>query len=320
MTVADCLKTNIIAILKDARLAPSVHNTQPWKVSLNTNHLHVSIDQQYQLEDGDPTGRQTIISLGIFCEAVLISAQGYGLKATSVTNDTKSATISFSSCTPAAHSHLKHLRNRSTDRSIYRKGVIASDKLAEISQISPEAGVSIHVSSDEHMVRTTARLTSRGIGVALSSPNFRRELANYLVGYGSNKKRGISVKSLYIPWIFGVIEPMSLKLGIGMKKEAALEYKRWESASAVIYLTATGDMPRNWFAVGRTYLRVSLVVEELKLSQATSAALVEASTYHEDIADLLDSKERLQGVIRIGHGQKHRYKSPRVEPSKLLAT
>jgi hypothetical protein len=75
----------------------------------------------------------------------------------------------------------------------------------------------------------------------------------------------------------------------------------------------------DWFEAGQTYLRASLELERLGFSQATSAAPVEAATFHEDIESLLKTNQRLQAVIRIGKGAAKRRYSPRV-PAKELIT
>jgi hypothetical protein len=77
---------------------------------------------------------------------------------------------------------------------------------------------------------------------------------------------------------------------------------------------------KDWFEVGRSYLRASLEIEKAGLSQATSAAIVEASNFHEDVEQILGSNLRIQAIIRIGKGRKIRYRSPRVSARELLAT
>ncbi len=111
-----------------------------------------------------------------------------------------------------------------------------------------------------------------------------------------------------------------MKLGIGIRSEVNLERKRWESASGIILITTVGDMPKYWFEAGRAYLQAALKVEQLGLSQATSAATVEASNYHEDVEKLVDTNQRLQSVIRIGKGVQNRNHSPRVTVEELLTS
>ena len=71
-------------IIEIARFAPSVHNTQPWRVSADADTIKVLLDPKHVLSDGDPTGRETIIGLGIFCEALRMAAGKFGLTVSSM--------------------------------------------------------------------------------------------------------------------------------------------------------------------------------------------------------------------------------------------
>jgi hypothetical protein len=62
-----------------ATLAPSVHNTQPWRFVLTEDALQVRADFDRQLHVLDPTGRQLLISCGcaVFNARVSLAATGY---------------------------------------------------------------------------------------------------------------------------------------------------------------------------------------------------------------------------------------------------
>src|ERR1700754_1068509 len=87
------LEQKINDILEIARFAPSVHNTQPWKVRVNGWQLLIELDPEHALDDGDPTGRETVISLGIFCQATIMAAEHLGFKLADVNFNSDTATI-----------------------------------------------------------------------------------------------------------------------------------------------------------------------------------------------------------------------------------
>lgn len=316
------LHEHITEILELARLAPSVHNTQAQKVKLTEYGLEISVDQQFTLKDGDPTGRQNIISLGIFVEAIVIAAasKGFKLKNIVYSNEQVKLTIDKTIHRPADNGNIRALRQRATDRSVYRKTSISADTIKSILGAYKSPGIKIWLLDKEDQIAQIAQLTRNGIRLALTNPDFRKELSQYLREPWSKKKRGISLKSLYIPMLVAIFEPIAMRLGLGLNQEAKLEKRRWLSSSAIVLITAVGDMPDDWFEVGRAYMRVCLAIEKAGLSQATSAATVEASTFHEDVEQLLGTNQRLQAVIRIGAGSKKRQHSPRVDVATLLAT
>jgi len=324
MELAQVLAEKINDIVALAGYAPSVHNTQSWRVKTRGNKIFVRVDPRYRLVDGDPTGRQTIISLGIFSEALKIAAMVNGLHASKLTFDGEEVEIHICKSGDSDNSERSHtiaaLKSRVTDRSIYRPIEISKSTRGQIIDAAKEITAKIWLLTDKNDVYKIAEYTSKGIGLALSNPNFRHELSTYLVVPWSKKRRGISTSSLYIPKILAVCEPLFMRLGIGLKQEVNLERRRWLSSSGIVLITTPGDMPDHWFEAGRAYLKVALKIEKLGLSQATSAAMVEASNYHEDVEAMLKTTQRLQGVIRIGQGSRHRVHSPRVSTKELITS
>ena len=62
-----------------ALLAPSVHNTQPWRFVLAADRLDIHADRSRRLPVLDPSGRQLIISCGcaLFNARVALASRGY---------------------------------------------------------------------------------------------------------------------------------------------------------------------------------------------------------------------------------------------------
>jgi len=65
-----------------ARLAPSVHNTQPWTLVLGDGHLALRADRSRQLTTLDPHGRELVLSAGaaLFNARVALSARGWAVQ------------------------------------------------------------------------------------------------------------------------------------------------------------------------------------------------------------------------------------------------
>ncbi len=62
-----------------ATLAPSVHNTQPWRFVIGHDALEIHADRSRRLRVLDPTGRQLLVSCGcaLFNARVALAAAGY---------------------------------------------------------------------------------------------------------------------------------------------------------------------------------------------------------------------------------------------------
>lgn len=315
------LTDNITNIISIARLAPSVHNSQPWQVRLKNDALLISPEPGRRLAQGDPTGRQTFISLGIFTEACVIALEYYGFKTKGikVSKETIEITTSQGTAGMANDNLVKSLKTRFTDRSIYRKVEITSQQTDKITSSWQSEGVKLSVSTDTEIIDRCASLTAQGLLLALSSPGFRKELTDYLVP-SQKTEYGIPLSTLQTGKLQTAVTKQLIASGLSRKHEAETERKRWQSAGALVFVLADGDSIEYWVESGRAYLRASLAIEELGLSQATSAAIVEAMDLHEDIEKMLGTNQRIQCLLRIGRGQSKPKYSGRLSAESLIIT
>ena len=68
-------------LLETARYAPSPHNVQPWRLRVLSNHTaDLFIEKHRTLPKEDPSGSFIILSMGIFIEALSITAENSSLK------------------------------------------------------------------------------------------------------------------------------------------------------------------------------------------------------------------------------------------------
>lgn len=316
-------KHKIQKILEASLLSPSVHNTQAWSVNIKSSNIVVSIDKRYVLGDGDPTKRQSYIGLGIFCEMIKLIAIDYEINAILHKIDSQNVEISFHESVTKRNtikSATKLISTRATDRSIYKPVLLAKQQVTKLENSNSGLQTKVHIITESEQIQTVANLTSQGIELAMSNPDFRKELSHFLLLPWSKRKRGISLNSLYIPKLVAYLEPIAMRLGLGLSLEVNLERKRWESASAVIAITAPGDLEKYWFDVGRNYARLTLAIEDIGLSQATSGAIVEASNYHEDVESILGTNQRILSMIRVGKGKTKRNYSPRVSLGDIISS
>src|SRR5579875_1051440 len=74
--------TNVVTALRRAAVratyAPSVHNTQPWRLQLTGDRLNVYADRSRQLPVLDPSSRQLLISCGCAVMNARVSLAGGG--------------------------------------------------------------------------------------------------------------------------------------------------------------------------------------------------------------------------------------------------
>jgi hypothetical protein len=321
----DILFKSIIDIVSIARLAPSVHNGQPWRVKYKDNRLIILRDEKIKLQYSDPTGRQAAISLGIFAESCVIAMESLGIKHEEPVVDkngdinVKLIGSSGKKTGKKQFEDIEALKNRFTDRSIYKQITLSKNMIKEIQSSWHAKSVEVLAAKDKDIINECAYLTKKGLSLALSSPDFRNELSDYMVP-SAKTPYGIPLPGLESNRLKSLPIKMLLKSNLGQRRQAVLEYKRWRSASLIIFILSTGDSYKYWVESGRAYLRASLAIEKLGLQQATSAAIVEASDFHEDIERRLSTNKRIQCILRAGSGSQQYKKSGRYKPEDLIIT
>lgn len=316
----DSLSQSINDILSIARLAPSVHNTQPWKLKVVPGGLSIILDRSRLLTHGDPTGREGYISLGIFTEACVVGLQNSGFEPTVMGLKDETVLIKTEARAAAgADSDAEALKKRFTDRTVFKQVSISSEAIARLDSSWHTKNIEVIATADPKIIGETARFTRQALLLAFSNPAFRRELTDYFVG-SKSVPYGIPLSTLGTSRVKARFVKKLINSGLNRKQEANLEYKRWLSASGLIFVLAAGDSKPYWLESGRAYLRASLEIQKLGLSQATSAAIVEAADFHEDIEKLLGTQKRIQCVMRIGRGRKKKRPSGRLSPQDILVT
>ncbi|MGH7157258.1 MAG: hypothetical protein ACREGG_04075 [Candidatus Saccharimonadales bacterium] len=300
-------------------MAPSVHNTQPWKVTTEGNKLIILPDESRALTHGDPTGRQTYISRGIFTEACIIGLNQVGLTCAEPRLENDNIILETQRGGAKNPTDTQALNSRFTDRTTYKKAVISAETIARLDSSWHSENVEVVTTDKPELIKETARLTSQALLLAFSNPAFREELTDFFVDMPSTSY-GIPLSTLGMGKVKAKLVKHLVRSGINRKQESQTEYKRWLSASGLVFILASGDSRPYWLESGRAYLRASLEIQKLGLNQATSAAIVEAADFHEDIERLLGTDKRIESVIRIGRGQKKKAVSGRFSSQELLVT
>lgn len=305
-------------ICRMARLAPSVHNVQPWEFVLGDNSITVRLSKDRSLDAGDPVQRETWVSIGACVETCLVAAahQGYAGTVGKLAND--GVVITFSPSATNEQIASSSIMKRSSDRTVYSKRQIPAEKLGEIEESSKIPGVELKIVTERPIIDLVAKLTGQGMTMAMQSRAFREELSGLINRPMSSKNTGFSYKSLRINALQGFVQPSLAKSSRSVQYHRKQEQARMKSAQALIMTFTPGDTRKDWVAAGRAYQRAGLMAAQLGLSQATSAAVVEATDFHTDIEDRLGTSKRLQTLMRVGYGSRKSTTSPRIATKDLI--
>jgi nitroreductase len=170
-------------LLRYAILAPSSHNTQPWKFSVAEDEIQVLVDRTRWLKVADPDQRELYISVGCALENLLIAAEhfGYGHQVAyfpEPTNEELAVTVKFmphGEPSPFREPALfDAISSRHTNRKFYEERPIPQSDLQHLQNRCVEEGIWLHMTDDLEIKRKADELIIRL--AAISSEVNNREL------------------------------------------------------------------------------------------------------------------------------------------------
>lgn len=168
-----------------ATLAPSVYNTQPWRLQLATDRLGLFADRDRQLPVHDPTGRQLIISCGcaLFNARASLAADGVPVVVErfpgGVAADSACALITVDGASAAVDGTLSSLdgaiESRRTNVNAFTPDQVPDGLFDRLQEAAAQEGARLLPLSGDESDFATAELR-RAVTVMQLDPAYRAEL------------------------------------------------------------------------------------------------------------------------------------------------
>jgi nitroreductase len=176
---------DVRTIVEAATLAPSVHNTQPWRFAAHDGQIDVFADRARQLEVIDPDGRELHISCGaaVAFAAVAVRALDHAVEVTvrpDPDNPDHLASIKVGARLPATAEDRRladALPLRYTARERFDDRPVPPALVAELRRLAAAGGVWIWVIDTPDDTVVTEVLLARADDQESADPAYRDELA-----------------------------------------------------------------------------------------------------------------------------------------------
>jgi hypothetical protein len=196
-----------------ARLAPSVHNTQPWRFVLTRDGLEIHSDPRRRLQVLDPTGRQMTISCGcaVFNARVALAARGYHARVDRFPEPSRSNLLArivlmegSGAASPIAASEVGALNSciisRQTNRRRYADETVLPEVVSRlIESVRKEDAALFEVTHLSHRV-AVARLSQEADRLENADPAYRAELRAWT---SDDPRRPDGVPAVAVPHVTG---------------------------------------------------------------------------------------------------------------------
>src|SRR5712691_10649606 len=174
-----------------ARWAPSPHNIQPWRLRIRSQtEADLLYDPARLLPETDPTGRFSVVGLGVFLETLAVAAHARGRD---VEAEYATEHLEPGRGEPALWARLRLIPSagesdldprlileRRTSRLPYDGRAVPANVLDELAAVAEDFGYRLSTSSDRALVDFVLGLNRDTLFEDLLEPVARREVGSWL--------------------------------------------------------------------------------------------------------------------------------------------
>lgn len=308
-----------------AHLAPSSHNTQPWRFEIHPdqNEIIVSIDNQYILPASDINGRQTVISIGCAVANLKMAANyfGYNIETTLLNNDKQLfkpnekehqliPIVKIKKTPSDPQENLKEIYQaifkRKVTRAEYLENVeLPVELLKEIETLNNEK-IKIHLVSDRLRRLTIGEFQGQADNFVINSKKFSHELGLWLLPNDTDSAIGMPGRD------FGLSDEEALRLHRGLIGEIPLNPADGlkfstggkigiEKSPTICFLTAADDTVENWLEAGETVEKIFLKLAARNISFTMHAGITEVTLINKLFSmSFLGTSRKILSLFRMG--------------------
>lgn len=309
-------------LVRFAVLAPSSHNSQPWKFEIRDNTILVRPDMRRALPASDANNRQLFISLGCAIENLLIAADYYGFSS-DVAYATDGAVITLKRIRQESSEDKKHLifsiPRRHTNRSPYEDRMPDEGFVAWMQSLGTKDMRIDCITDQVKKDKIADVVVSAGIA-AMDDKGFREELSRYVKSNITTEHIGMPMFGFGMPTPLSLIAPSVLKrFNMNRLSRRQDEKLLKEQTPMMVLISTREDNPKTWMEAGSRYERIALMAEQKDIKTAPMAAAIQIGDFYRHLQKILDTDLRPQFFFRIGYVTKATPHSPRIGARAVLS-
>lgn len=298
-------------VIQYAGLAPSVHNTQPWRLVAAGDVVEVRADRTRQLAFLDPSGRQLHLSCGAAVEFGYLAVRDAGRACTvEVLPDPDDAELiarlRIGEPLPASELEVQlaeAIPRRYTDRGPYEDREVPAEILEDLARECAELDVWMR-QLDREERSTLVLILADAESAEAEDPRYAEEMARWTSGRGADE--GVPPEALPT-WPSDRVSDLPLRdfSGHGAHPHAddmASDIPPGVERDMVVMLGTATDEAGAWIASGRALARALLRVTAAGLSAQPLGQAIDLATGRARLRQEFGLVGSPQFLLRIGYG------------------
>jgi len=295
-------------LLSYAVLAPSGHNTQPWKFRIGDDSVLIYADRRHRLPVADPEDRELTVSVGAAITNLKVAAARFGMRCSvEYTGEGKReeslarATLSRGEPEAGLADLFGAVTSRRTNRFACPPSPLADRERAALDGVGAFGSAGLTIVDGAGDKDALASLAARGDEIRMADKAFRVELSEWIWTAGSRRYDGIATDAVGIPGPLSSLGPWIIRTfnsGRRSGKQDAALLK--DSAAAVVFYSP--DTVEGWLETGELLERFLLTITGLGMQYSFFSLPVEVAETRAEMKKLLDLRDEPQILIRAGYG------------------
>lgn len=312
-------------LVRFAVLAPSSHNSQPWRFEVLSDVIRVFPEFTRELRHSDPDHRQLFVSLGCAIENLRIAADYYGYRLSvryfpQGINDGSAAEIFFEEV-PHARERMHPIfciARRHTNRNKYEDRMPDSQFLEEVRNLAmPDLRVDLM--SKGAQKDAVADVVLQAAEAAMSDPAFRHELSQYVKSNFTRSRIGMPGFGMGIPGPVSIVTPLVLRyVNISKLARRQEEALLKQHTPLFVIINTKDDTPEAQMRAGEVFEKLAIAGEQKSIRTAPMAAAIQMGDYYKKLQNILGTPFRPQVFCRMGYTQIVTPHSPRMAAEDVI--
>ena len=305
-------------LVRYAILAPSSHNTQPWRFRVDAGGVDVRADLDRWLCVADDDQRELHVSLGCAVENLVCAATHFGYQPMvdalpSASDTTLVARVTLGErgqSTNDPDPAFEAIAHRRTNHRAYRADPLPDDFLAAVAAVGDGTTLAVVVRTDDGTRASMERLSLAGDAANFGDAAYRTELAGWL-------SEGVFGTG----WLMSHLESFAAAhLAATGRSVAKKDASRIAGSPAISLIATAVDDRASQLAAGRAFQRIALLADAAGIGvQPESQALEDPGLRAQVAAQMAPQGWVAQHLFRMGFGPEEPHHTPRRPVESVVA-
>lgn len=297
--------------LQYAILAPSTHNTQPWRFVTSDDTVLLCADRTRALPVSDTYDRELAISCGAALFNLRVALSHFRcpyviriMPSSAEPDVLASVQISDEGFVDGEIATLfAAIPNRVTNRQAFDPAPVPQATIASLRAAAEAEGAQVAATANDAERLRLADLIDQADRIQLGDPRFRRELALWINaarrddGMASYSASAASLLDFASPIVATVVRTFDVGGGL-----AASHRRLVEGSPLLVCLATRSDGPENWLLAGQAMQRVLLTLTAQGFDASFLNQPIEVETLRSAIGAMTGSGDYPQILLRVGRG------------------